>query len=234
MWAKVANNGDEDANVTVQFYWGNPALTMIYGNMQVVGSGGGFVSAGGSQNIACTTPWIPVYVNGGHECIVAVCGSLFDPPPPTQSDNIVDSNDLQTAQQNLAVVHAFPSTAQIVYKFSPPRSNTALPGAGIVQARRVPLQDHQGLLQTKGLTSLTDEAAEAQSFYISHADQSLTSDGLPINLGTQFAIAPNTDHDLALVVNLPSGPAQGSAALYVVEYFENGNCVGGIGVVVLH
>jgi hypothetical protein len=234
LWANVANTGDEDANVTVQFYWFGAAPLLTYGNVNVVGIGGGFVSAGGSQNIVCNTPWIPVYVNSGHECLIAVCGALLDPPPPTQSNNMVDASDAQTAMHNLTVVQLSASTSQIVYRFSPPTSNTARPGEGIVQARRVPLQEYQGLLQKKGLTSLPDESAEAESFYISHADQNLTSDGLPINLGTQFAVAPNVDHDLALVINLPSGPAQGSAALYFVEYLEKEKCVGGIGVIVLH
>lgn len=234
IWASVANTGDEDANVTVQFYWLNTSLTLNYGNANVVGIGAGFVSAGGSQNIVCNTPWIPVYVNGGHECLVAVCGALVDPPPPTQSNNIVDASDAQTAMHNLTVVQPSKDTSQIVYKFSLASSNTARPGEGIVQARRVPLQDYQGALQQKGLTSLPDEAGDAQSFYISHSDQSRTSDGLPINLGTQFAVAPNTDHDLALVVNLPPSPVQGSAALYFIEYLEQGKTVGGVGVIVLH
>jgi hypothetical protein len=232
LWAAVANTGNADANVTVQFYWGNPSLAMVYGNMTMVGYGSGFVSAGGAQNIVCIQPWTPVYVNGGHECLVAICGSLFDPPPPSQSNNIVDANDAQTAQHNVTTVQASSTATQVSYRIQLPAAAQSR-GAGTVQARRVPVQQFSTQLLRKGVAELPGESPEGGSFYLATSPGARGALVDPANLGTSVPVIASHDLDLLLVVDLPERRQPGTGALYTVEYDVDGENVGGVAVLVV-
>jgi hypothetical protein len=68
------------------------------------------LDAGETQNVLCLVPWIPIVVNGGHECVIAVAhapGDIFEIPDPLPNGYFIDppSHD-QIAQLNLSVVHA--------------------------------------------------------------------------------------------------------------------------------
>lgn len=229
LWATVANTGDEDTNVVVQYYWGNPSLAMIYGNLVVVGYGGGYVSAGGSENIVCNTQWVPVYVNQGHECLVAVAGALYDPPPPTQPNDIIDANDAQVAQRNITIVNPSAGATQASHRFALPAVPGLAAGDGIVRATRAAIGDHAEMLAKQGVTQPPEEASGLDDFYLAPAAHAGAPEAPPINLGKEFAVAPGVHHDLALVIPLDDG---GGGALFFVEYVVRGTCVGGIGVLV--
>lgn len=107
LWAHVANTGNTDATgVRVDFYWANPALHVLRSNATLVGSAFADLPAGGSQDALCLVTWVPVMVNGGHECLVAVANhpadSLPDPPP----DDFNPPAYPQVAQRNLSVLAA--------------------------------------------------------------------------------------------------------------------------------
>lgn len=70
--ANVRNAGFSPAdNVQVKLYWANPATVITRSSAHVVGSAFVSVDAGQVADVLCLTPWVPTYVNQGHECIVA-------------------------------------------------------------------------------------------------------------------------------------------------------------------
>lgn len=112
LWAHVANTGNVQANGTrVDFYWADPAGQIVAGVANPIGSA--FVDLDtnpAGEDVLCLVPWVPVIVNGGHECLLAVAhgpndsnplpdplpnGFPFDPP----------SHD-QVAQVNVTVLAA--------------------------------------------------------------------------------------------------------------------------------
>lgn len=50
------------------------------------------VAAGDSSEVLCISPWVPVVVNGGHECVVAQAISPADPLPTPLPDPIDPPN----------------------------------------------------------------------------------------------------------------------------------------------
>jgi len=107
LWARVANTGSTDANgVRVDFYWANPALQVTRSNATLVGSAYADVPAGGTQDALCLVPWIPMIVNGGHECLVAVANHPGSPLPNPLPDAFDPPTYPQVAQKNLTVLVA--------------------------------------------------------------------------------------------------------------------------------
>lgn len=107
LWANVANKGDTNAiGVRIDFYWANPALQVLRSNSTLVGSAFADVSAGSSQDVLCLVPWMPVIVNDGHECLVAVANHSGDPLPSPPSDDFNPPAYRQVAQKNLTVLAA--------------------------------------------------------------------------------------------------------------------------------
>ena len=107
LWARVANTGSTDANgVRVDFYWADPTLQVTRTNATLVGSAYADVPAGGTQEALCLVPWIPVIVNNGHECLVAVANHAGDPLPNPLPDAFDPPTYPQVAQKNLTVLVA--------------------------------------------------------------------------------------------------------------------------------
>jgi len=107
LWARVANTGSSNANgVRVDFYWANPALQVTRSNATFVGSANADVPAGGTQDVLCLVPWIPMIVNNGHECLVAVANHPGNPLPSPLPDAFDPPTYPQVAQKNLTVLVA--------------------------------------------------------------------------------------------------------------------------------
>ncbi len=107
LWAHVANTGDASANqVRIDFYWANPALQVLRSNSMLIGSAFADVPAGSSQDVLCLVPWLPVTVNDGHECLVAVANHSADPFPNPLPDAFDPPAYPQVAQKNLTVLAA--------------------------------------------------------------------------------------------------------------------------------
>lgn len=104
VWARVTNTGKDDAvGAQVQFYWGNPAVQMLYSGITLIGTAAADIPAGESQDVLCLVPWNVVTVNDGHECLVVVATMPGDPPLPDVVDPVGYPN---VAQRNLTVVSA--------------------------------------------------------------------------------------------------------------------------------
>lgn len=111
LWARVTNAGPSLASETrIDFYWGNPSAQMAVGTVTAIGSAFVDLAAGDTQDVLCLVPWVATFVNGGHECVVAVAHGSDDENPladPLPAGFQLDPpSHEQVAQLNLSVVPA--------------------------------------------------------------------------------------------------------------------------------
>ncbi|KSV72238.1 hypothetical protein N183_27095 [Sinorhizobium sp. Sb3] len=79
--ARVFNLGAlTSAPTIVRFYWADPSVGLGAANAHQIGSIMIEVPPLSSQVIACPTPWIPTFLNNGHECLfVSADNAVLDP-----------------------------------------------------------------------------------------------------------------------------------------------------------
>ena len=106
LWARVWNNGTERViDATVRFYWANPAVGFDRNTANTVGMSNVSLNPGENQDVLCLVPWYPIFVNSGHECILAEAFQEFsDPLPNAPLFNV--PTDRHVAQRNLSIVMA--------------------------------------------------------------------------------------------------------------------------------
>lgn len=105
LWSRVRNTGSTPATgARVEFFWSNPATGVLRSNSTLVGYGYADIPSGGSTDVLCITPWVPVVVNDGHECVVAQVLHINDPLPVPLPDAFDPPGHRQVAQRNLTVL----------------------------------------------------------------------------------------------------------------------------------
>lgn len=108
LMAKVRNNGATNVtNATVRFYWANPAIGFDRNTATFIGQSFVSLTTGQVEDVLCLTPWIPEFLNEGHECILAEAFHSSDPLPATTDFNV--PTDRHVAQKNLSVLLALKS-----------------------------------------------------------------------------------------------------------------------------
>jgi hypothetical protein len=106
LWARVKNKGTSSVNnAVVRFYWANPSVGFDRNTAHLIGTSNVNLLSDESAEVLCLTPWLPEYVNDGHECVLAEAfHSSLDPLPATPDFNV--PTDRHVAQRNLNVVQA--------------------------------------------------------------------------------------------------------------------------------
>lgn len=79
--ARIFNLGKAVAVPTrVDFYWADPSVGLGAEHMNLIGTEWVEVPAHSARDVRCNTPWIPTFLNGGHECLKVNCNNaLLDP-----------------------------------------------------------------------------------------------------------------------------------------------------------
>jgi hypothetical protein len=135
LWAHAVNTGSSNANGTrIDFYWADPSAQVVVGTATPVGSA--FVDLDtdpAGQDVLCLVPWLPVIVNGGHECLLAVAHGPNDASPipdPLPNGYVFDppAHD-QIAQRNITVLLA-----------------SMLASAMVISVQALPRQDKEAVL----------------------------------------------------------------------------------------
>lgn len=138
LWAHAANTGNALANGTrIDFYWADPSAQIIVGTATPIGSA--FVDLDlnpAGQDVLCLVPWMPVIVNGGHECLLAVAhgpGDTNPIPDPLPNGYVFDppAHD-QIAQRNITVLMA-----------------SMLAAAMVISVRALPRQDKEAFISVE-------------------------------------------------------------------------------------
>src|ERR1700687_2494385 len=119
LWVPVSNAGTCAATGTrVDFVCANPCAQMVVGVATAIGSAFVDLGPGDTQEVLCLVPWVPVIVNGGHECLLAVAhggGDTNPIPDPLPNGYPFDPPaHEQIAQLNLGVLAADVHAASLV------------------------------------------------------------------------------------------------------------------------
>jgi len=99
VYALVTNLGYKlVTRVVVKFWWADPSLAITEANAHLIGVGFADIPSGYTVKVPCPEPWIPVVVNGGHECLIAEAYSpLFDrltaPMDPVEDRHVGQKNE---------------------------------------------------------------------------------------------------------------------------------------------
>lgn len=106
LWARVNNNGsDVVQDAQVRFYWANPSVGFDRSSANFIGTANVTLAGGAQSDVLCLMPWLPMFVNGGHECVLAEAfHTSLDPLPASLAFNV--PTDRHVAQRNLSVVMA--------------------------------------------------------------------------------------------------------------------------------
>lgn len=107
VWGRVTNHSSSNVmGARVDFYWSNPATGVLRSNSTLIGFAFVDLMPGEQKDVLCLTPWVPVFVNDGHECLVAEVLHELDPLPSPPPDPFDPPTYNQIAQKNLTVVRA--------------------------------------------------------------------------------------------------------------------------------
>ena len=122
VWARVTNNEKGGAAVTdaiVRFYWANPSVGVDRTTANLIGTAFVSLASGETEDVLCLTQWVPVFVNGGHECLIAEAFHPgLDPLPGTPDFNV--PTDRHVAQLNVSVVMALRGRFHLAFEVHNP------------------------------------------------------------------------------------------------------------------
>lgn len=234
VWARVRNRGSTAvSNATVRYYWADPSTLITRATATLIGTSSASLAAGETKDVLCVTPWVPQFVNSGHECLVAEAFAPADPlPPSSPSDPIDVPGDRHVAQRNITVGKAAPLMMFV--------SPFVMGGGGggraerpiAVRVRRAPLDTLKPLVKAIGLERLPEEAPELAEVGVRpyRCGEQVDDVGRP-ELAVE--LKPGERRGMALALRIPAKAPAGSGALFLVEQLSGDDVVGGVGVVVL-
>jgi hypothetical protein len=234
VWARVHNRGTTTVtNATVRYYWANPSMLITPSNATLIGTSFVSLLPGETKDVLCLTPWAPVWVNDGHECLIAEAFHASDPLPPRGPNDPFDpSSDRHVAQLNLGVALAQARMQMVIYCFA--AGNAALLSTAEVtlRARRAPIETIASLKGNLGLKQLPKEMGEIKEFGLQpfRCGDQIEGFGKP---HLALRLKSGEQRGLALAIQLPRLRDPKSGALFLVEQFVRDKVVGGIGALVI-
>lgn len=228
MWARVHNHGsDPVANAEVRFYWADPSTAFDRTTAIFVGSSYVSLSPGETGEVLLLSPWIPEYVNHGHECIlVETFHPLLDPLQSSPAFNT--PNDRKVAQLNLSVVRGIHSGffGTTLYQVNTTRRDQRFR----LVAKPAPLATLKRLVRSLNLdVDLTVEPGKVSKLgFVDKTCPDETDLKGKLSADLKIEISSHRKTRRSLVGQVKSGPA----LIHVMQYHED-RLVGGQSVLVL-
>ena len=234
VWARVHNRGTTAvSNATVRYYWADPSTAITPSTATLIGTSSASLAAGETKDVLCVTPWLPQYVNNGHECLIAEAFAPSDPlPPQGPMDPFNVPTVRQIAQKNITVGGMMAKMAVFIHPFMV--MNTAGLGDETVQVRvrRGEIASLKPLMAGLGLRQLPEEAGNLDRFGIQPYRCGDELERQP-SQDTRLDLKPGMQQGMALVVPLPKERKSGAGALFLIEQMVGDRLVGGVGVLML-
>lgn len=110
VFARVFNLGASTAApVMVRFYWADPSVGLGTANAHFIGEIMAEIPPLSSHIVTCPTPWVPTFLNDGHECLFASVTHVMDPITAP----FAPWADRHFGQRNLSVLPAIAQSFQI-------------------------------------------------------------------------------------------------------------------------
>ncbi|WP_392476282.1 hypothetical protein [Nostoc sp. C110] len=226
VWANVVNNGTSSVeNATVRFYWANPSVGFDRTTANFIGTAYVKLGSGESADVLCLTPWVPQFVNEGHECLLAEAfHPALDPLPATKEFNV--PTDRHTAQRNISVALAARGFFRLAFEIHNPEPKAK---KFQIRVRQDRLEQIKPLIQHLGRDfkiSGEGEVAEIGFVQTLYPCEDQLKNAVPVIDGIE--IEPGQRTGLTLL-----GTVKGGASLLHVEQLVDNSTVGGLSVLVL-
>ena len=243
LYAHVWNFGNAAAGeVLVEFYWVNPSLGINANSVTLIAQTFTSIGAKGSGNahvmVKCPEPWVPSFVNGGHECLLV---RVWDNPSDLPGQPAFDASwNRHVAQRNIHVdpppggpmgasraTADGPAMAQpILIKVGPLFGAPATVKVDRVSPSAVPwLQLRTGV---RGLFPPMASPTGAPALSAGAGP----GGGFPPIGGDASQLVHGDDQHVAFTTS-DKAPAEGEAHVYRISASQNGEVFGGYTVVVL-
>ena len=224
LWARVTNIGRSSVtNATVRYYWANPSVGFDRNTANFIGMSNVNLAAGETADVLCLTPWVPEYVNEGHECVLAEAfHPSLDPLPATAVFDV--PTDRHVAQRNLSVALAL----QGFFSFSFVIYNT------LRNERRFQIRAYQGRMgelksmqRTMGLERLPEEGKVARFAFVDERCPSEKAFDKAASETKELSIPAKGSRFITLI-----GQIEGEGALVHVGQFSDDRPIGGLSILV--
>jgi hypothetical protein len=223
VWAHVLNTGNTPVqNATVNFYWANPSVGFDRTTATRIGSSFVSLCERDEADVLCLTAWVPAFVNGGHECLVAEAfHPSLDPLPPGNAFHA--DTDRHVAQRNLSVLAMMGGRFSFPFEVDNPlridreftiRVRAATTDELIATARRL------GIRPPKHPGTLAELA-------FSHEPCPRTDGTTAKHHEIHVQVERNTRLGLSIL-----GRVKGDAALLRIEQLHAGRLIGGLSILV--
>jgi hypothetical protein len=226
LWAHVENTGSTPVNdAQVRFYWADPSVGFDRTTANPVGVANVTLPAGMAADVLCLTPWIPTFVNDGHECILGEAFHQFaDPLPGTPDFNV--PTDRHVAQRNLSVVMAM--QARMFHASFSVHNTMRKPRAMRIYAKPGRLEELKPLLKPLGRELDLSAKGELARFGFVESACPSEADFKRAKQEVNVDVPARSRRGLTLV-----GELKGDAALVHVIQEADGRQIGGLSVLVL-
>jgi hypothetical protein len=225
VWARVTNNGtDAVQNATVRFYWANPSVGFDRNTANQIGSANVSLNAGETQEVLCLIPWMPSFVNNGHECVLAEAfHSTYDPLPASPDFNV--PTDRHVAQRNLSVLMMDMKMERFSMSFEI-HNTERVARAFSIKIKQGELAELRPLLKSLGREPKGTGKVQHAGFVA--ASNACDSDEKPQPKIDRIEVGPGARQGLSIV-----GELEGEAALVHVVQEVDGKEVGGLSILVV-
>lgn len=228
LWARVRNTGNTRVeNATVKYYWANPSVGFDRTTANAIGTSFVTLEAGQTGDVLCLTPWQPVYVNQGHECILAEAfHPSLDPLPAVAAFNV--PTDRHVAQRNLSVVMASAKGFHFAFEIHNPGRKEKTFAINATQGR---IENIRNLLPLLGRNFKlpAKQGKVTRLGLVSAVCPDLEDGGQRSPKIKSLKVKPHGRAGYTLVGNLDGG-----AALIQVEQLEQERVVGGLSLLIIH
>ena len=226
LWAHVLNNGTEPvANATVRFFWANPAVGFDRNTATHIGDASVSLQPMEGQDVLCLVPWVPSFLNNGHECVLAEAfHPTLDPLPPGPAFEV--PTDRHVAQRNLSVIKLAAGMARFAISFE--IHNTARVSRTFALRAKAGATDQLRPLKARlgRAISLKGTGSAKHAGFIAGAQPCAGDE--EVNKATEsIVVAPGGRGALTL-----TGELSGDAAMVHVVQEADGAEVGGLSVLV--
>ena len=230
IWCSVTNTGSQSVTgVKVRFYVRDPSTVLTPGSGPPLGTSTVALLPNETKEVLCVTPWVPTWINNGHECVVCELSAPSDPGvfPP---DAPWDLNDRHVAQRNFQLIAAEPSNrlsfSQVVVR------GLANDAVARVSIRPAPEQIFKQSLRANGLDEfVTKNITDSCRFGLlaNHRLQDKLPDNATKISDVQIKLGRNEQGAVTAVIQGPEdGWSKGFAGLFLIEQFDKkGSVVGG-------